>query len=357
MRHKHPGSRLPAFARALGTFVSLSAPAGAESAPASPEKPETFEARAHGAVKTQDVGTLLAPFIDSCGGDMRELDRARCRSTTTYLRKKLPQQTFLAESNDPAAIEVSGYDGAAKGYHLSLAGCIACTDPMPIGRSREPRFVTLATPDKSAASLAAGVPVSKSTVAFDDFAQAKHWAEVQKPFLRAEFLFQPQAEGSDFTVGMAPGIALKLVGARVYNRCTGDVLVSKPPSTAMADRPGPGHEDPSCAAKPNTDVDTASPPPAAVENRPSQLSQALIADAMAKIRPQVFACYQQLKVAGMVELSFVVAGNGTVQSVTVAPAWRGTPTGVCVREAAKDAHFPAFQLDEQKFTYPFFLRQ
>jgi hypothetical protein len=59
----------------------------------------------------------------------------------------------------------------------------------------------------------------------------------------------------------------------------------------------------------------------------------------------------------MVELAFVVAGNGTVQSVTVAPTWQGTPTGACVKEAAKDAHFAPFQLDEQKFTYPFFLRQ
>ena len=236
-------------------------------------------------MKTQDVGTLLAPFIDSCGGDMRELDRARCRSTTTYLRKKLPQQTFIAESNDPAAIEVSGYDGAAKGYHLSLAGCIACSEPMPIGSHHEPRFVTLATPDKSAASLAAGVPVSKSTVAFDDFAAAKHWAEMEKPFLRAEFLFQPQAEGSDFTVGMAPGIALKLVGARVYNRCTGEILVSKPPSTGFADRPPPGHEDPACSRagqpQPMTDEELAA------DRRPEELSKAAINDVMEKIRPQV----------------------------------------------------------------------
>ena len=88
-----------------------------------------------------------------------------------------------------------------------------------------------------------------------------------------------------------------------------------------------------------------------------QLTKTQIADAMAKIRPQVFGCYQQFKVPGMVELAFEVAGNGTVQNVSVAPAWRGTPTGSCVKEAAKDAHFPTFKLDQQKFTYPFFLRQ
>src|SRR5579862_9444978 len=297
------GGLLPLALVALG-----SAALRAEEAPA----PASFESLAHGAVKTQDVGTLLAPFIDSCGDDMRELDRARCRSTTTYLRKRLPQQTFIAESNDPAAIDVSGYDAAAKGYHLALAGCIACTEPMVIGSRREPRFVTLATPDKGAASLAAGVPLSKSTVAFDDFAAAKRWAEVERPFLRAEFLFQPQAEGSDFTVGMAPGIALKLIGARVYNRCTGEILVSKPPSTGFADRPPPGHEDPACtsAGKPQPMSDEE----LAADKRPEELSKAAINDVMEKIRPRFYQCYQQFHSPGALVLTYVVGGNGTVQS-------------------------------------------
>ena len=46
-----------------------------------------------------------------------------------------------------------------------------------------------------------------------------------------------------------------------------------------------------------------------------------------------------------------------MQSVAVGPAFAGTPTGLCVLQAAKDARFPPFKLDQQKFTYPFFLRQ
>jgi len=171
------------------------------------------------------VATLLAPFVESCGGDMRELDRARCRSTTAFLRQRLPQQTFVVTSSDPAAIDVSGYDAAVKGYHVVLAGCIACTEPIPVGPQHEPRFVTLNPPDKGAASLAAGVTISKSTVAFDDLQAAKKWAETERPFLKAEFLFQPQATGADYTVGMAPGIALKLVGAA--HRMGGDLAAAE----------------------------------------------------------------------------------------------------------------------------------
>ena len=361
MRHQDPHAKPKGRLLALSLALAALGPAAvhAESAPPAasgkPDSSDSFETRAHGAVKTQDVGTLLAPFINSCGGEMRELDRARCRSTTTYLRKKLPLQTFIAESTDPAAIEVSGYDGAAKGYHLSLAGCIACTEPMPIGSHREPRFVTLATPYMSGGSLAAGVRVSKSTFAFDDFAQAKHWAEMEKPFLRAEFLFQLQAEGSDFTVGMAPGIALKLVGARVYNRCTGEILVSKPPSTGFADRPPPGHEDPACnragQPQPMTDDELAA------DRRPEELSKAAINEVMEKVRPRFYECYQKFHVPGALVLNYVVGGNGTVQSIKIGSTFAGTPTGTCAIEVAKEMRFPAFKHEREDFTYWFFLRR
>src|ERR1700690_158924 len=241
-------------------------------APASGTPGDSYESLAHGAVKTEDVATLLGPFVDSCGGEMRDLDRARCRATTAYLHRDLPGKTFATQSDDPAAIEVSSYDAAVKGYHVVLAGCIACTRPLAIGARGESRYVTLKAPDKTAATLASGVELSKSTFSFDDFAAAKRWVETERPFLRAEFLFQPQAEGSAFTVGMAPGIALKLVGARIYNRCTGEILVSQPPSTGFADRPLPGHQDPACArtgaaAEPDPTVATA-------DTRPHQLSKA-----------------------------------------------------------------------------------
>ena len=357
MRPGAPRKRLLRLRLTLTLALALAAlatlPARVLADDAAPSSP-SFEKLARGAVKTQDVGTLLAPFIDSCGGDMRELDRARCRGTTTFLRKKLPQQTFIAESNDPAAIDVSGYDAAAKGYHLALAGCIACSEPMPIGSRGEPRFVTLATPDKGAASLAAGVQVGKSVVAFNDFATAKRWGEVEKPFLRAEFLFQPQTEGSDFTVGMAPGIALKLVGARVFNRCTGEILLSNPPSTGIADRPPPGHQDPACARAgklpPMSDEELAA------DKRPEELSKATINETMEKIRPSFYACYKKFQIPGALVLSYVVGGNGTVQSVQIGSTFAGTPTGACAMEVAKEMRFPAFKHERQEFKYLFYLR-
>ena len=349
----------PAAPVAQGGDAPATAPAKA--APATPAAANdaagaSFEALGTGAVRTRDIGTLLSAIVERCDNEKRDIDRARCQATTAYLRRTLPQRTFAFTSDEPGVVAVSDYDAGVKGYHVALAGCVACSKPVTIGKAKEPRFVTLKVPEKGADSLTKAVSLSRNTFGFETLAEAKRWLDAERPFLRAEFLFQPQIVGDVWTFGADRGVALKLVGARVYNRCTGDVLLSKPPSTAMADRPGPGHEDPSCAAARKQALTDAAPPPAN-DDLPVQLSKTLIADAMAKIRPQVFACYQQFKSPGTLELIYLVASNGTVQSVAVGPAFAGTPTGQCVLQAAKDAHFPAFKLDQQKFTYPFFLRQ
>ena len=352
--------RPAALALALVLFGAAPAARAADApakAPADAASTDTFEQLGTGAVRTRDIGTLLSSFVDSCAGEKRELDRVRCQATTSYLRRTLPQRTFAYTTDEPGVVAVSDYDAGVKGYHMALAGCVACSKPVTIGQSKESRLVTLKVPDKDADSLMKAVALSKNTFGFDSLADAKRWLEAERPFLRAEFLFQPQVVGDVWTFQSSRGIALKLVGARVYNRCTGDVLVSKPPSTGTADHPGPGHDDPSCAAARKQSAAAEATPPPSGEDLPMQLSKTLIADSMAKIRPQVFACYQQFKVPGTLELIYVVASNGTVQSVAVGPAFAGTPTGQCAQQAAKDARFPPFKLDQQKFTYPFFLRQ
>ena len=229
MRHedprRRPTGRLLAFVLAL---VALGpAAVRAESTPPVEQKPDSFETRAHGAVKTQDVGTLLAPFIDSCGGTRcAEARSARAALDHDLSAEELPATDLPRRDERSGGDRGLGLRRRRQGHHLSAGGdCIACSEPMPIGSHREPRFVTLATPDKSAATLAAGVPVSKSTVAFDDFAAAKHWAEMEKPFLRAEFLFQPRRPKAPrlHRRNERPGSRSSWWARASTNRCTGEI--------------------------------------------------------------------------------------------------------------------------------------
>ena len=96
---------------------------------------DNYETLAKGAVRTRDIATLLAPFVDRCESEKRDIDRARCQATIAYLRRTLPQRTFAVHTDDPGVVAVSDYDAGVKGYHVALAGCVACTKPITVGRS------------------------------------------------------------------------------------------------------------------------------------------------------------------------------------------------------------------------------
>src|SRR6185295_14520905 len=169
----------PALALALALFGPTVPPTGtpastpaAAPAPAVETMPAvdmqtSFEAAGRGAVRTRDIGTLLSSFVDQCDAEKREIERARCHATTGYLRRTLPRQTFAFTSDDPKVVAISDYDASIRGYHVALAGCVACDKPVTIGRAGEPRFVTLKAPEKDADSLVKAVAISRNTFGFD----------------------------------------------------------------------------------------------------------------------------------------------------------------------------------------------
>jgi hypothetical protein len=334
------------------TSTDNQAPAAADNqANAAPAAGQTFEALAKTATRTRDVPTLLGAFIDRCDTEKRELERARCRTTQAYLREVLPARTFLTPADDPSVVSVSEYDAGIKGYRIALAGCIACTKPVVVGRARDRRFITLREPQKEAETLPKAVEISSSALGFDSLPDARKWLEKVRPLLRAEFLFQPA--DAEWSFGPSRGYALKLVGGRVYNRCTGEVIASKPPSTGLADLPTGSREDEACI-RGGGDARAQEGDELGL---PQELDRDSIADSMSRIRPQVFACFEKFKEPGTAQLTYVVAGNGMVQSIRVGGSFDGTPTGDCVLDAGKNAHFPRFKAARQQFTYPFFLRR
>jgi hypothetical protein len=132
------------------------------------------------------------------------------------------------------------------------------------------------------------------------------------------------------------------------------VLTSQPPSVGIADLPTGSREDAAC-------LDTGGVSATAGRDDdiklPGELPREAIADAMTRIRPQVFACFEKFQTPGTAQLTYIVAGNGMVQSIRVGGSFDGTPTGECVLDAGKNARFPRFKAPSQQFSYPFFLRR
>ncbi len=335
----------PAAAAAMTAATTPTAKTGPAAEPA------TFESLLGSAVAAADMATLLAPFADNCGGEKGELDRVRCRTTHAYLRQMIPHRSFWTIVDDPQVIAVSEFDAAIKGYHLSVAGCLACTRPITIGRLKESRLLTLKVPDKEAESLRAAVEISRNSVGFDSLGEAKSWLAHSRPELRTQFVFQPGQ--TEWTFGTSRGYAMTLLGLRVFNRCTGEVLISRPPSTGLADMPG---IDDGCGEDDGDSDGAGRPSGVRTADDGAPLSKEDVSRAMGAIRPEAFACFQKFKVPGRADLDFVVAGNGSVSDVRVNGAFSGTPTGLCLIEAAERARFSPSARERQRFSYPFFLR-
>jgi hypothetical protein len=357
------------------------------------EAPATFETLSAPARPIGDVGLLLGPLVDKCADDRREreIDRVRCRASTSYLKRILPTRTFSVVSDDPAAISLSEYNESIQGYRLALSACLACTNPLHVRSFSEPVFITLKKPveankgapdAKGEESLAAAVEIAAVNLPFSSASEAQAWSRDVRPHLRAELVFSPAA--AEWRFHAARGYAFTLVAARIVDRCTGAVVLSSPPSTALADRASAiatAAGDERCPGTPRMTTPTPAgatspqPQPQAArpagqaqpqaseddedgeEHLPGELSRGVIAEAMGKIRSQVFACYQRFHVPGSAPLTYEVAGNGTIQSIKLGGTLNGTPTGDCVLEAARGARFSRFDGPMQTFTYPFFLRR
>jgi hypothetical protein len=387
-----------ALAAASARADDRPAGAGAEKAggdETAAEAPATFETLAAPARPIGDVGLLLAPLVDKCADDRRdrEIDRVRCRASTSYLKRILPTRTFSVASDDPAAISLSEYNDSIKGYRLALSACVACTNPLHVRSSSEPVFITLKKPaeaskgaadPKAEESLAAAVEIAAVNLPFSSASEAQAWSRDVRPHLRAELVFSPAA--AEWRFHAARGYAFTLVAARIVDRCTGAVVLSSPPSTALADRASAiatAAGDERCPGTPRMTTPTPAgatgpqpqpPRPTAQEQEqaqapaseddedgdehlPGELSRGVIAEAMGKIRSQIFACYERFRVPGSAPLTYEVAGNGTIQSIKLGGTLNGTPTGDCVLEAARGARFSRFDGPMQTFTYPFFLRR
>ncbi len=343
--------------------------------------PETFETLAKDAQPAGDVGALLGALVDRCTDEKRALDRARCQATLAYLRRTLPEHPFTIAARDPAAISVSPYDEALKGYRISLTGCIACASPIRVGRSPDPVFVTLKKPGEAkpggggkatataadTESLSAAVEIAWLRLGFPSQGEARRWLDEVRPHLRAELVFN--ATASEWRFRSTRGYALGLVAARIVDACTGAIILSSPPSTGLGQRApaSPDSDDCTSAARVAAKAEAGTPgAPAPADDSddddedkplPTELSRSVVAVAMGRIRAQVFACFERFHVPGAAPLTFEVAGNGSVQSVRLAGALSGTPTGDCIVEAAHGARFPRFDGPIQTFTYPFFLRR
>ena len=312
----------------------------------------TFEAAARNAEEVPDLGALVSSLSSNCSSARREIDRARCRGMQSFLGAKLPNRLFSAVVDSSRVVTVSGYDAAVKGYRMKVVGCLTCdealTDPN-LGK----RFLTLKVPSQEEETLAAAAALARPNVTFPNMDDARAWEAAVKPHLRAQFVFRPTAK--EWTYKQHRGLAFEPVAMRVFNRCTGEIVYSEPPSQerSMAVAEGlDGCESDDKDAPAVTNAAGGKRKDEGLADLPEKLGASEIGQALRAARADMGACDSQFKTRGSVDLEFEVPGTGgPAQAVRAKGNLGGTDVAQCLLQAARKVQFPRFQESRQSFKY------
>jgi hypothetical protein len=359
-----PGSRAVKGPRGPRRPVVIDAPVRPRG-PVGP--PGSFEALVSTAEDIGDLARTLEPFTELCNED-RDMTRRQCEVVRTYLRGVLQRRVFRSDV-EPGALVVGPYVQKQGGRTLTLRGCVACSKPVPGDRKH---LVTVRPPAKVTAEELKGLDITSLKVPHPSSHVGEIWQRDVGSKLRAEFVHKlgpawtqktgkgkvrkgaPGKGGWDDGSGEIRGLTMNLLGYRVYNRCTGEVLLSSPKAAFKV--PVPANQ-PDC---PRPEVKVAASQPGVRQPEPHWpyvLSVGEIRRSMDAVRGQVRACYLQFQIPGTAELEIDIGGlDGNVLGVKILGKFEDTPTGDCVISALGAARFPNFRATAMKVPYNFYLQ-
>lgn len=308
---------------------------------------KTFEDLAKGANPVTDLEKIVSPFLQQCGTG-NDLPDLHCRAIRAYMQHRVKTQIFTTLVSQ-GALQFDAYDSVKFIYPVTLQGCVTCSRPAEFDpvlfASGNKFFITTKMPTKIEGNVPKGVELGKFEIPVDPRELGK-WTQTVQPFLQVQFLFRVVAD-KVWDAKLGPGITLHTGGYRVFNRCSGEVLFSSPPSS------GPGPVDKTGC--PDTQAKPENQNPA--QNLPEQLKPSQILENMKSIRDKVDACYAQYQIPGTADVSVTVAGaTGQVSVVRVRGIFADTPTGQCVIDAVKELKFPLFRKESITFSYKYELK-
>ena len=294
------------------------------------------------------VGGILWSLHASCD-DGDELERRQCEAVKEARARRVAGRSFIVPG-DVSAFTVGAWDADSKSLPLALAGCVACAEPISIAGT--PLYVVSnkAAPTFKGAVAHAAV-IHETDRKFKSEQEAIEWRTQVVPRLKTEFVVKIAGDKSKWKREGKEGIAVEVVGFRVYDPCNGGIVCAYPKSSKAAiDRAACGD------AVVEGEADKKPKEVAPKEKIPEQLTAAEIKKVMKSVRTAADQCFANYGVPGDSKLHVTVAADGAVVAVEVTGDFTGTPTGTCLEEAVKATTFPKTQKSRQSFKYPIVLR-
>ncbi len=326
-------------------IVTLVAVMGSSAAEA-----RTFEQELKKAQPVTRLSRVVGPFLQQCrkGASLKSI---QCRAIRSRMQYRVKSGTYVTTVN---AVRVGTYDNAKLNFPLSVVGCLTCGGPAKLDRTlygKKKWWVTTGRPQSF--KLKEGKPVFgglelKKIVQPVGPSQVERWMSAVVPNLKVQMIYR--VEGERWPTSVGTGMVVKLVAYRLYNQCTGKVLVSDPPSA----QPATVNRTASCGQR------RVVARRVQVRRRvlPSRLSGRDIKQAMKRIGGLIQECYDRYQVPGLAEAKVTVRGKtGQVLKVKVLGKFKGSPTtGKCLIEAIRKARFRAFRTEKMTFRYRWYLR-
>jgi hypothetical protein len=327
--------------RLLLLLVIATASARADQPKAEPPAAKSFEAALDGAEPVGDLTARLDPLFADCKRE-NDLELRQCTAVRDLMLERLKAGTWVGLGDD-AALTWTPWTPGEKQLGLEVHGCLACKKPLALGDASSQHFVTTAVPKAIKGGRAVGLDVGFYGVSLPDQATAARFVKQTIPRLVSQFVFRVGPlwkSGEKFE-----GVTFVPVAQRVFDRCTGKVYASDPPSQ----KPAEPQPDARCPAK------TAAPAPVD-ETLPDQLSRADVVKAMRAVEQPIHQCYFKHKQDGTVQVRVVIDGQNGIEGLAVQGTFDGTPTGECVKKAVSKAPFGRFAGEKMTIVYPFMLR-
>jgi len=190
---------------------------------------DTFESQAQAAVRVAHVDDLVWPFIARCDAGT-DTQQRQCRQVRDARAAELRGRTVLVDG-EPGAFKVGDWDPQRKSAAVTLQACIACTGlEVDADGAKKTWFVAGARDASQPARFQGGVLVgptlSETSRTFADAATAKKYAQ-SLGTVRTQFLVKVPATPV-WTDRDRRGVALDVVGYRVFTPCTGAVVIASP---------------------------------------------------------------------------------------------------------------------------------
>lgn len=296
---------------------------------------DTFESRASGAVRVAHLDDLVWALTAPCDkGD--DTQQRQCRRLRDTRAGQLANATLIVDA-DRSSFALGAWSPQKKSAPLTLSACIKCSGVEVDGRSwfivgskegnPAPRF--------DGRTLKAGL-LYENARTFPDEAAARRFA-AGAANAKVQLIVKVPAKAKWSDAGKQ-GLALDVLGYRVYSPCDGSVVLSNP-------KAGAGAIDKAACRKTTATTTTDAADAGA-------LTPAQIKTAVKPVVDGARQCYAKFKVAGKGKLRMAIAADGSLAEYEQQGDFANTPTGACIDAAMKAVAFPASKKDRTAVSVP-----